>query len=175
MTFREAATTILNEVGAALSEMGSTEVGKLCELLASSPRAFVTGEGRSGLVARCFAMRLMHLGLPVHVVGETTSPRLEAGDVLVAVSGSGETLKTCTTARLAAMAGGTVVAVTAAAQSALASSSSLIVLIPAGGSDQYGGSLFEQSALIALDATALVLRQRLEVSDESMHGRHANL
>jgi 6-phospho-3-hexuloisomerase len=68
-----------------------------------------------------------------------------------------------------------VLVVTAAASSVLNSSADLVVLIPAGVSQQYGGSVFEQCALIALDAVVMMLRQRLGVTDEAMDLRHANL
>ena len=41
---------------------------------------FVTGAGRSGLAAKAFAMRLMHLGLSAYVVGETISPAIHKND-----------------------------------------------------------------------------------------------
>ena len=46
-------------------------------------RIFVAGEGRSGFSAKGFAMRLMHLGYTVYVVGETITPALREGDLLV--------------------------------------------------------------------------------------------
>ena len=52
---------------------------------------FVMGAGRSGLVAKAFAMRLMQLGLSVYVVGEITTPAVLPQDVVIAISGSGET------------------------------------------------------------------------------------
>jgi 6-phospho-3-hexuloisomerase len=57
----------------------------------SGRRIYVTGAGRSGLVAKAFAIRLMHLGFPCYVIGETITPAFESGDMLVAFSGSGET------------------------------------------------------------------------------------
>ena len=68
-----------------------------------------------------------------------------------------------------------VLVVTAADSSVLSSLADLVVLIPAGVSQQYGGSVFEQSALVALDAVVMMLRQRLGVTDEAMDLRHANL
>ena len=128
MDFREAWSTVLDEVQATLAGAGEAEVGKLCDLIASSRAVFVAGEGRSGLVGRCFAMRLMHLGINAHVVGETATPRLEPGDLLVAISGSGETPFTCAAASLAAQDGGRVVAVTAAGRSNLAAAASVVVV-----------------------------------------------
>ena len=57
----------------------------------SGRRIYVTGAGRSGLVAKAFAIRLMHLGFPCYVIGETITPAFESGDMLVVFSGSGET------------------------------------------------------------------------------------
>ncbi len=176
MDLEKACSVILEEVRGSLAVVKEDQLASLCDLIASARAVFVTGEGRSGLVGRCFAMRLMHLGLSLHVVGGTTTPRLGKGDLLVAISGTGETELTCAAARLAAAAGGTVAAVTAAEGSALAATADLVVLAPAAGpSQQYGGSLFEQSVLIALDAVALALQQRLGVGPEAMDARHANL
>jgi 6-phospho 3-hexuloisomerase len=54
-------------------------------------RIFLTGAGRSGLVASAFAMRLMHLDFTVYVIGEIVTPAVESDDLVIALSGSGET------------------------------------------------------------------------------------
>ena len=175
MDFGEASGAILTEVRETLSQVSEGEIAALCDAIQRARALFVTGEGRSGLVGRCFAMRLTHLGLRAHMVGGTTAPLLGRGDALVAVSRTGETAVTCTVARLASEAGGKVLVVTAVDSSVLSSLADLVVLIPAGVSQQYGGSVFEQSALVALDAVVMMLRQRLGVTDEAMDIRHANL
>ncbi len=179
MDFDGACRLILEELEATLVRVREEQVDELRRLLSEAEAVFVTGEGRSGLVARCFAMRLAHLGLRAHVVGGTTTPAFGRGDLLVAVSGSGETDLTCTVARLAAEAGGTVAAVTSARESPLAAQADVTVVIPAaagnGGSAQYGRSLFEQSALIVLDALCLQLRRKIDQTSEEMDARHANL
>jgi 6-phospho-3-hexuloisomerase len=175
MTFREATAAIVGEMGDALAKVSEDKALSLCDAIERAGAVFVTGEGRSGLVGRCFAMRLMHLGVKSHVVGGTTTPRLGRDDLLLAISCTGETALTCTVARVAEEAGSKVVAVTAAERATLASSADLTVVVPGSASRQYGGSLFEQSALIVLDAVAMVLRERLGVSAEAMALRHANL
>ena len=48
------------------------------------------------------AMRLMHLGLTVHIAGDTTTPAITSGDLLLVASGSGTTsgvVKSAETAR----------------------------------------------------------------------------
>ena len=176
MHFGEAWETVLVELHTTLHRADSRTVEALCEKLRRARAVFVTGEGRSGLVARCFAMRLSHLGLRAHVVGGATAPPLGKDDILVAVSRTGETALTCTVARLAVDAGGAVAAMTADDDSALAKMSEIaVVLAPAAPSNQYGGSLFEQAALITLDAISLMLQERLGITREAMESRHANL
>ena len=180
ITFDEASRIILGEIESTLARMRSDEMEALRRALLQAGAVFVTGEGRSGLVARCFAMRLMHLGLRCHVVGETITPAISNGDLLVAVSGTGETAVTSTLARLAQKHGARVAAVTGSEGSSLASGADLRVVVPAGGgrgegSQQYGGSLFEQSALIALEAVVLQLQGELGQTKEQMDARHATL
>ena len=176
-SFQEVSASILEEVRRALSTVREEEAEALRAALRQASGAFVTGEGRSGLVGRCFAMRLMHLGLRAHVIGETTTPAVGASDLLVAISGTGESEVTCGRARLAASKGARVAAITAARESALARGAHLALVIPAGaaGSEQYGGSAFEQAALIAMEAIAFQLQRELERSAREMDERHATV
>jgi 6-phospho-3-hexuloisomerase len=57
---------ILHENECILKQLDETVIAELLERLMISPHIFVTGKGRSGLIARCFAMRLMHLGTNSH-------------------------------------------------------------------------------------------------------------
>ncbi len=68
---------------------------KFIRELLNAKRIYVVGAGRSGLVAKAFAMRLMHLGLSAYVVGETITPALNRGDVMVIFSGSGTDKDRC--------------------------------------------------------------------------------
>ena len=82
---------ILEELRSALSVLGDAPGEELAEAVIGARAVFVAGSGRSGLAMRSFAMRLMHLGLSAHVVGETTTPRITDRDLLVIGSGSGST------------------------------------------------------------------------------------
>ena len=91
----DALTAIGTEVAtvvAALVRSDADGLARVADLVAAAPRVFVLGAGRSGLALRMTAMRLMHLGLDVHVVGEVTTPAIERGDLLVTASGSGTTV-----------------------------------------------------------------------------------
>jgi len=71
--------------------MSDEEINTLIQEILEARRIYVMGAGRSGLVAKAFAMRLMHLGLQSFVVGETITPALKPGDLMIVLSGSGET------------------------------------------------------------------------------------
>lgn len=176
MSVRARLKDVLEEAGYTLSHIRPEQAEALCELLAGEPAVFVTGEGRSGLVARCFAMRLMHLEIAAHVAGETVTPRLQVGEVLLAVSRTGETAATCAIARAAQAAGGRVAAITAEPASSLGQLAALIIVVPSERSSaQYGGAAFEQATLLLLDAIALELQHRLGQTPDQMDARHTNL
>src|SRR3954469_18485535 len=104
--------TILKEIETVLSQVEEDQLQELAAQLQKAKRIFVIGEGRSGLMAKSFAMRLMHLGVAVFVVGETITPAIGKGDLLVAVSGSGTTKSVVWTAEKTQSLGCRVIAVT---------------------------------------------------------------
>ncbi len=180
--FQEASRLILSEIESALARVREEQADALLEAILQPGAVFLAGEGRSGLVARGFAMRLVHLGLSAHVVGESTTPALRKGDLLVAVSGTAESEITCTRVELALKQGARVAALTASEGSPLASAANLAVVIAAAtgargaaASGQYGGSQFEQAALVLLDAIVLRLQERLGQSAGEMDARHATV
>jgi len=138
-------------------------------------RWFFTGQGRSGLVAQMAAMRVMHLGRPTHVVGEATAPSVRAGDHVVALSASGETPVTLHLARLAREQGADVLAVTTRPASPLGALAGTTLHVSVVASGQFGGSLFEQCALVLLDAVVLQLTGPDAEAHERMARRHTNL
>ncbi|GIW03699.1 MAG: 6-phospho 3-hexuloisomerase [Thermomicrobiales bacterium] len=176
---------ILEENRQVLERVQVDAVRQFLAAVRESERIFLCGEGRSGLVMRCFAMRLMQLGFSVHVVGEATTPAITARDALIACSGSGETPVTCLFAGQAKAAGARVLAITAASGSSLDRLADLSLLLPAPQkrgagavpSVQYGATLFEQSTLLLCDAMALSLMPE-ETADAAfgpVDERHANL
>ena len=95
------------------------DIANFIEIITTADNIFVTGAGRSGLAAKAFAMRLMHLGLSSYVVGETISPAINAGDCILAISGSGETNTIVTAARISKKRGAKVLALTSYPESSL--------------------------------------------------------
>ena len=82
---------ILNELERTLAAVSEAEITVAQRMILAANRVFVTGAGRTGLALKMTAMRLMHLGLVVHVAGEATSPAIGRGDLLLVASGSGTT------------------------------------------------------------------------------------
>lgn len=152
-------------------------------LLLKAPAVFTVGTGRSGLALQMAAMRFMHLGLDTHVVGETTARAIGSGDVLVAASGSGSTVRVVRAAETARAQGASVVALTTDADSALANAATEVLVIPAAdkqdfdgtASNQYGGSLFEQSVLLLTDALFHALWRSSGTQARELWRLHANL
>ena len=185
MEFEQAWKTILEEVGGALVKVDGAGVTKLIEAIESAKRVFVVGAGRSGLMVRTFAMRLMQMGLESYVAGETTTPPIGPGDLLIVGSASGETGGPVSVVRVAKSPRVRIAAITVFADSTLGELADLVVTIPAptpkakraqpASSKQPMGSLFEQSLLAVLDAVILMLMEKRRLTSEEMFKRHTVL
>jgi 6-phospho-3-hexuloisomerase len=168
--------TVLDEVSGVLSAVSRDHMSEAAQLLEDRQRRwFCCGQGRSGLVAQMAAMRLMHVGFATHVVGEAMVPAVVLGDGLIAISATGETPTTIHFARLARDLGAQILAVTSRADSTLASVAETRIELPTSGTEQSGGTLFEQSALLVLDALVLDITAGDPRSYALMQTRHANL
>jgi 6-phospho-3-hexuloisomerase len=181
---RQRINEILHEMQEVLGEVSPESAERLASAVLDADRIYVAGGGRSGLMARAFAMRLVHLGLVTYVVGETTTPAVRRGDLLLACSASGETHVTVVVSKVAHEAGARIVAVTATPDSPMARLADETIVIPGpsrrgqewqGKSSQYGGSLFEQALLIFLDAVTAEVGRRLGLTPQELDSRHANL
>jgi 6-phospho-3-hexuloisomerase len=174
---------ILHELQRTLTAVSQVETDAAGQAMLAARRIFTTGAGRSGLALKMAAMRLMHLGLTVHVAGEVTTPAVAVGDLLIVASGSGTTAGAVQAAQTAKKAGATLLLLTTAPQSPLGQLADLLITIPAatkqdhGGtqSQQYAGALFEQSVLLLTDAIFQQLWQQRGESAEELWTRHANL
>jgi len=186
MPIRKAIDGIVAEMQRVLAQVSSAGLERLTEEILKAERIYVAGGGRSGLMARALAMRLMHLGLVTYVVGETTTPAIQRGDLLIACSASGETHVTVVVSQVAREAGARVFAISAVPDSPMARQADETIVIPAPSkrtgpraeaepSAQYGGSLFEQALLVVLDAVSAEIGRRLGRGPQDLASRHANL
>lgn len=159
------------------------ELDRVLDVLTGADRIFVLGAGRSGLALRMTAMRLMHLGLDVHVVGETTTPAIRSQDALLTASGSGTTGGIVRAAETATDVGARIVAITTAPDSPVGRAADALVIVPAAAkldrsgaaSTQYAGGLFEQAVVLVGDAIFDALWQRSGLDADDLWPRHANL
>ncbi|NQX60641.1 6-phospho-3-hexuloisomerase [Paenibacillus qinlingensis] len=171
------------ELYQAFQQINEGDVAELAERIIKANRVFVAGAGRSGLMGRAFAMRLMQLGIPVYVVGETVTPAIKAGDLLVIGSGSGETPLLVAFAQKSAAFHVEVVLITLSAQSTIGRIANHTVKLTGARKDQFDaavslqpmGSLYEQTLLLFYDVVVLSLMQKLEMDTSSMYVNHANL
>ena len=151
-------------------------IDKTVRELNAHPRIFVYGAGRSGLMLKAFAMRLAQAGRTVYAVGEVVTPAIEAEDILILASASGETASVIRSAQTARTIGVSVFAITARTDSTLASLSDTVVHIPSPTKDNADessimGTLFEEALLLFCDAAT----EKLGVDAKQMRARHANL
>lgn len=175
---------ILKEIKGVLEKVDTDGISKFADIIEKGKRVFVIGEGRSGLMAKSFAMRLMHLGATVYVVGETITPALVKGDVLVAISGSGTTKNVVMVAQKAGELECPVLVVTTNPESELGKIASSIIHIPAAtkyrregepASIQPLGSLFDQCAHIVFDGICLEYYSIKAEDNNGALARHSNL
>lgn len=145
-------------------------------------RVFVCGAGRSGLVGKCFAMRLMHLGQEVFVLGETNTPAARKGDLLLCISASGTTDSVLSAAEKAAGHGVTILSLTANTEGPLLSHSQFSVLIDSGKEHPDSalraiplGTAFELASLVFLESAVSEIMHLKEIGESEMERRHTNL
>jgi 6-phospho-3-hexuloisomerase len=157
---------------------GIENTDKFVDSIIGSRRIFIYGVGRSGLIAKAFAIRLVQMGLEVYFVGETITPIVEEGHLVIIVSYTGETMSAIQTANIVRRVGAKVITITANVHSKLANASNQVVVIdPPKDEDKKRlaplGTLFEGAALIYLDGIVAQLMEKLGQSEGSMRKRHA--
>lgn len=186
MPIHQACYKILEEIAGTIDRAEIDSTGALLSAIQKAARVFVTGAGRSGLMMRGFAMRLMQLGIDTYVVGETTTPKILDTDILIVGSGSGRTGGPLSHAQIAHNTGVPIFAITVAHESPLNGIASVVIRLPGTAakvhekqdlppSVQPMGSLFEQVLLIYLDAIIIMLMKEMDVQADMLINRHTTL
>lgn len=194
---KAAADEIIECIKLSIEELNLNEVEKLIELLlkAKDEKIFTVGMGRSGFVARSFALRLMNLGFNVYFLGETITPAAEKGDLLIVISGTGTTKMVLTASSAAKEIGAKVIAITSFPESSLGQLADLVVTVK--GRTKAGspreedylarqiigerepltplGSIFENNCMVFLDSLIVELMHRLGRTEADLKRRHATL
>ncbi|HHF98834.1 MAG TPA: 6-phospho-3-hexuloisomerase [Candidatus Aerophobetes bacterium] len=185
MKIEEIAANILSEIRNAINIVNEKEVDKFVNKIFSSKRIFVAGAGRSGILIKAFAMRLMQMGFETYVVGETTTPAIREDDLLVLISGSGETEYSYHILKTARKVGACSYLITARRDSRMGKIACGKIVIPGPTKvspqkrdenvAQVLGSLFEQAAFILLECILEKIARRINIQHEDILIRHANL
>ena len=195
--FSGAAEEILRGISEAIREIDLSQVGEMLSALLQvgneGKKVLVVGAGRSGLVGKAFAMRLMHLGFNVYIMGETINPSVGEGDLVFVISGSGSTALPLTVARMAKGLGAKVLSVTSHPDSPLGVVADLVVHLPGreaiadeaeyqsrqllGNHESLApmGTMFEDSCMVFLDCIIAELMGQMGVSEERMKSKHATI
>jgi len=194
---KAAAEEIVTGIRQSIEGLNVKEVERLIELLlgAKDKKIFIVGMGRSGFVARAFALRLMNLGFKVYFLGETITPAAEKGDLLIAISGTGATRIVLTASTAAKEIGATVIAITSFPESPLGQIADHVVTVK--GRTKMGwpreedylarqitgereplsplGSIFENNCMVFLDGLIVEMMHRLGRTEEDLKRRHATI
>ena len=171
---------VLDTIAGILEATQETYASHLLTLLDSTNRIFVAGVGRSKLVGNFLAMRLMHCGYEVFVVGDVVTPSITANDLLIVISGSGETKQLHSLVRVAQKLGASTALLTARNNSTLGEFADQVFQI--GTEDTYRqikglpmGTSFELAVLCFLEALICHLIREKKLPEEELRSRHANL
>lgn len=175
---------IIKELNRSVDLIADEEAEKLVNGILESKKVFVAGAGRSGLMGKSFAMRMMHMGIDAYVIGETVTPNFEKDDILIIGSGSGETKSLVSMAEKAKNIGGTIATATIFPESTIGKLADITIKLPGSPKDQSEGdyktiqpmgSLFEQTLLLFYDAVILRFMDKKGLDTNTMYGKHANL
>ena len=179
--YRESLDYIQLKLQGILGDVTYEDIKNVSDLFFDAHRIFVYGAGRSGHVAKAFAIRLVHLGFQTFVIGETIGAPVKKDDMVFIVTGSGETIPSVMTAEIARNIGAKLVVVTGRKESRITKFADITIILSAECMDKKRkklaplGTLFEASAWILLDSIIAELMKSKGETEESMQSRHATL
>jgi len=172
---------IIDEITSVLSKVDSKQIEEVVAYISKETRIFIDGEGRSGLMGKGFAMRLMHLGYTVYSVGETITPATFKNDIYISISGSGESGNVVLNTKGAKGKGCKIIAITSKKESSIGSLADILIIVPGTTKGDSGeqrksvqllSTLFDQSLHIVLDALCLMLSKKDNVSNKEATAKH---
>jgi len=189
---KKTAENITKHALAVIERIDEEQVDLMIKTIQSSKSVFIVRSGRSELIGMAFAMRLMHLGFVVYVIGDVTTPSINKDDCLIAISGSGETRTVTLAAETAAESGSSVIGITANTSSTLTNYLDVTINIESktkipwkhytsqvlkGNYDDLTpmGTLFEDSTHLFLDGLIAEFMAILGKKEDDLKSRHATI
>jgi 6-phospho-3-hexuloisomerase len=182
--FADLARRAAAEIADAVAAVDPAEADGMVAEIVAARRIALHGVGREGLMMRALAMRLFHLGLDAHVVGDMTAPALGRGDLLLVSAGPGRFATVSAFVAVAKAAGARAACFTAQPGGETPRACDRVMTLPAQTmADDRGpatgtlpmGSLYEGAQYLAFELLVLALRDRLGAAPEAMRARHTNL
>ena len=183
-TIKEMNAQAVAELTTVIERIDPSQVEILIEMLAEAKRIALYGVGREGLMMKALSMRLFHMGLDAHVVGDMTTPPVAEGDLLVVSAGPGYISTVAALMDVARSAGAKTICFTAQPGGKVAQYADLAVVLPAQtmADDVSGptsflpmGSLYEGAQYLFFEYLVLLLRDHVGVTPEQMRHNHTNL
>ena len=186
MEIKDILQNITRELSACFADLEEKQLKDLETRIRQADKIFVAGAGRSLMMIRGLAMRLMHMGFRSYVVGETVTPAIEPGDLLIIASGSGSTGTLTVIAEKCKKIGAELALITTMPDYPIGKLADCIVEVKAATTKsdantrktfQPGANTFEQSVLLIGDAIFIdiISDGNLEEKNEILMKRHANL
>ena len=184
MNLKQLATSAIAEVGAVLDSAVPDQVEAMVAPVLKAKRIALYGVGREGLMMKSLAMRLFHLGLDAHVVGDMTTPPVGKGDLLIVSAGPGSFSTVNGLIGVAKAASAATMCVTATPDGPAPQSVDHVVHLAAQtmANDQDGatsvlpmGSLYEAAQFLFFEMVILHLRDQMGLSPDAMRANHTNL
>jgi len=153
-------------------------VERAVKVLRKAPHIFVYGAGRSGIIGRAFAMRLVQTGLVAYVIGESVTPIVRKGDAVFILSGQGESSSSIQTANIVRREGADLIVLTGKATSKLAHAATVLLSLEFREDPDRPrlaplGTLFEAASLSLTDGIIAELMAERGETEDSMRRRHA--
>ena len=119
-----------NHVAEVLSKIDPAQVDAMAKAIAKANRVFVSGWGRAGNVAGILGMDMSQIGKVVFRVGDNNTPSIHEGDILLVVSGSGNTKTIAIIAKEAKDFGATVGLISTSEQSIIGEIADYNIVLP---------------------------------------------
>ncbi|MEM3277847.1 MAG: SIS domain-containing protein, partial [Thermoplasmata archaeon] len=94
MIFNTAENYILDHLRETMDHIEKEKIDSTVNMILETNHVFVYGAGRSGIISKAFAMRLVQLGITAYFIGETITPIVSDRDLTILISNQGTTKST---------------------------------------------------------------------------------
>lgn len=176
--YKQSVKVIVEVIKDTVEQIAANDVEYLENAILNASKVFLIGLGRSGLVAKGFAMRLMHLGIDAYVVMETITPAASDRDLIIFISSSGEKGSLIEIAKIAKKVGMSIISISSNPGSSLGKLSDKVVFIPIIANSSPLAPLntfFEDTVMVFTDGVIAEMMDKMGKTELDMRKRHSIL